>query len=588
MEKNAIVAIALSVLILIVWQQVFIAPKLEEERAQQEELVRQEEQGEVDSSQAPVQQVQEIPVPVEGTLPSKEAFERQVNANAQKIHVKTPLLEVTLTTQGSRIIAWKILKHTYMSGEAVELVSDDALQNGQYPLEVYTSDAALDEELNMELYQSSTQSVELKEGDDPETLSLWYETRSGITFTKELTFYPDSYKVDLVFKFSDPSQVGNAISVIWGPGLGKDLGNTMRFEPGAVSKTGGDDDPIRDAAKKIDGLITHRNVLWAAMNQKYFTAAFFAGNTTNTLSLSKIPLPLQEEEEKIEPMRQLLIGLSQPLSSGESQLSLYAGPKERAELAKAYGGFERLIDYGFFSFIAEPLARFMTFLYTYVKNYGVVIICLTILIKLVFYPLTRKSFQSMKRMQELQPKMNAIKEKHKKEQQKQQQEMMKLYKQEGVNPMGGCLPMVLQIPVFFALYQTLSQSIELRGASFLWIPDLSAHEVVSFLQGTFLGPYSRPLVLMMGASMFLQQSMTPTAADNKQAQLFKFMPILFTAMFWSFPAGLVLYWFMNNILTIGQQYLINKSHGKPSKKSATNNEETTSASTSSRRRKKGK
>ena len=153
---------------------------------------------------------------------------------------------------------------------------------------------------------------------------------------------------------------------------------------------------------------------------------------------------------------------------------------------------------------------------------------------------------------------------------------MKLYKERGVNPMGGCLPMVLQIPVFFALYQTLSQSIELRGASFLWISDLSAPETIFF----------KPLVLMMGASMFLQQSMTPTAADNKQAQMFKFMPILFTAMFWNFPSGLVLYWFMNNILTIGQQYLINKSAGKPSKKSRNTDEET--ASTSRKRRKKEK
>jgi YidC/Oxa1 family membrane protein insertase len=142
--------------------------------------------------------------------------------------------------------------------------------------------------------------------------------------------------------------------------------------------------------------------------------------------------------------------------------------------------------------------------------------------------------------------------------------------------MGGCLPMVLQIPVFFALFKVLSQSIELRGASFLWITDLSAPETLFF----------RPLVLMMGASMFLQQSMTPTAADNKQAQMFKFMPILFTAMFWSFPSGLVLYWFMNNILTIGQQYLIKKGGGKSSKTKEKEPEETTSSSR--KRRRKGK
>lgn len=576
MEKNAILAIVLSVIILIVWQQIFIAPRLEEERARQEELDRQEEQAGQDQLQPPVEQVQSVPA--EGMLPPGDTFHRQLDENAQNITVKTPLIEVAITTQGARITEWKIQKHKDPNEEAVELVSDDARQRGQYPLEVYTGDASLDEELNTGHYQSSVQSIELR-GNDSETLSLSYVTRSGLTFTKKFTFYPDSYKVDLAFKFSDPSQVGNALSVVWGPGLG-DPESTMRFEPGVVSKSG-DNKPIRDAAKKIDGLMTHRNVLWAAVNRKYFTAAFFTGTETNTLSLNKITIQPQEDEKKIEPMRQLLIGLSQPLSSGESQLSLYVGPKERTTLAQTYPGFEKLIDYGFFWFIAEPLHIFMIHLASYIDNghkYGLIIICITILIKILFYPLTRKSFQSMKRMQELQPKMNAIKEKFKKDQQKQQQETMKLYKQEGVNPMGGCLPMVLQIPVFFALYKVLSQAIELLGADFLWISDLSAPETIFF----------RPLVLMMGASMFLQQSMTPTAADNKQAQMFKFMPILFTAMFWSFPSGLVLYWFMNNILTIGQQYLINKSGKKPSKKSENTDEETTSASISRKRRKKGK
>jgi YidC/Oxa1 family membrane protein insertase len=182
----------------------------------------------------------------------------------------------------------------------------------------------------------------------------------------------------------------------------------------------------------------------------------------------------------------------------------------------------------------------------------------------------------MKKMQDIQPEMKKLQEKYKDDKQRLNQEMMTLYKEKGVSPMGGCLPMVLQIPVFFALYQTLSQSIELRGAAFLWISDLSATETLFF----------KPLVLMMGASMFLQQSMTPTAADNKQAQMFKFMPIMFTAMFWSFPSGLVLYWLTNNILTIGQQYLINQKGKTPAKKSKDHQEDT--SSTSKKRRKKGK
>lgn len=193
----------------------------------------------------------------------------------------------------------------------------------------------------------------------------------------------------------------------------------------------------------------------------------------------------------------------------------------------------------------------------------------------------------MKKMQDLQPKLKVLREKYKDKQQ-QQQEMMKLYKQEGVNPMGGCLPMVLQLPVFFALFRILSNSIELWGQPFLWINDLSVHESLPWLGST--GDYVRPLVIMMGASMFLQQSMTPTAGDPKQAQMFKFMPIIFTALFWSFPSGLVLYWFMNNILTIGQQYLIKKGGEKFSKatKESEQKEKKETVSVSRKRRKKGK
>lgn len=581
MEKNAIVAIVLSLLVLLVWQQFFIAPqqqKLQEERAQQEELAMQEEGG-ASGQVTPIAVQPALTLP-EQALPSGDRLQtRQRDEDAEEISVATPLFEATISTQGAQITAWKLLEHKNVNGEFVELVSKVARERGQYPLEVYTGNVELDEDLNSEIYESSMRSLQLQSGDDPATLSLTCKTPTGIRFTKELRFSPDSYKVDVTLRFNNPAQATQVLSVLWGPGIGADLEETMRFEAGIVTKTTATSKIIREAAKKIDGLVTHRNIEWAALNEKYFTAALFAGNENNTLSLSKVLMQTQDGDAKIEPIQQILLGLSQPTSDGAMQMGVYAGPKMRVQLGEAYDGFEGLIDYGFFSFIAQPLARFMTYLYTHVAaNYGVVIILLTILIKILFYPLTHKSFSSMKRMQALQPQLKTLQEKHKNDREKLNKEMMVLYKQEGVNPMGGCLPMLLQIPVFFALYQTLSQSIELRGATFLWMSDLSAHESVSFLAETFVGPYLRPLVLLMGVSMFFQQSMTPTAADNKQAQMFKFMPILFTAMFWNFPAGLVLYWFMNNILTIGQQYLINKSGNKPSKKSADDKSETKSTS----------
>jgi YidC/Oxa1 family membrane protein insertase len=590
MEKNAIVAIVLSLLVLIVWQQVFIAPRqeqLEEERVQ-EAPVGDQPTPERPAEQ-PEQQADVPPVAVESVLSATEITRQQLQEDAAVLRVETPLLSVMLTTQGARAIEWKIKAHENVHGEAVDLVSDDSRRRNQYPLEVFTGDKQLDNELNQGIYQTSVNSVTLAEGDAPATMSLTYTTSTGLRCTKTLTFAADSYKVDMAVKFSDPAQVGNAVSVVWGPGIGADIEATPgRFQAGVVSSKTDAEKLVRDKAKKVDGLITYNNVQWSAIDRKYFVTALFPQSVNNTLSLQKLELqPLGDEEAKdIEPLRQLLIGVSQPLTGGECQLSIYGGPKERQALVKAYPGFEDLVDYGFFWFIAEPMARFMTFLYDrleamplpgFLQSYGLVIICITILIKILFFPLTQKSFTSMKRMQTLQPKIKALQEKYKDKQQ-QQQEMMKLYKEEGVNPMGGCFPMLLQIPVFFALYQTLSQSIELRGASFLWITDLSASETLFF----------KPLVLMMGASMFLQQSLTPTTvADNKQAQMFKFMPLIFTAMFWNFPSGLVLYWFMNNLLTIGQQYLINKG-GESAKPKERESQEKTTTQSSRKRRKKGK
>ncbi len=577
MEKNTILAIVLSLLVLLGWQQFVVAPRQQEmleEQARQEELARQDGQTDSGDPLVPVGQGEEMTA-VGEALPSHEDQQRQIDENAEEILIETPLIQAVITTQGARIKSWQLLAHKDLSGEPVQLVSTYAQQRGQYPLEQFTGETELDQELNSSLYTSSAMSLRLESGDEAAGLTLSYRTENAGLFTKEFLFHADSYAVDVTTRFHDPSFSGKAISITWGPGTGMNLEDAMRFEAGVVSKSGGAK-PERDAAKKIDGLRTHQNVEWGTINRKYFTAALFPSSMTNSFSIQKLTLQATNPDEKIHPVQQLLIGLSQPLSDGECGIRVYAGPKERSELERTHQGFEKLIDYGFFGFIAEPLALFMDYLYLYVNNYGVVIICLTIMIKILFFPLTYKSFSSMKRMQDIQPEMKKLQGKFKDDKQRLNQEMMGLYKEKGVNPMGGCLPMVLQIPVFFALYQTLSQSIELRGATFLWVSDLSATETLFF----------KPLVLMMGASMFLQQSMTPTATDNKQAQIFKFMPILFTAMFWSFPAGLVLYWFMNNILTIGQQYMINRK-GTPSAKKSKDTQEDASPK-SYKRRKKGK
>jgi YidC/Oxa1 family membrane protein insertase len=237
----------------------------------------------------------------------------------------------------------------------------------------------------------------------------------------------------------------------------------------------------------------------------------------------------------------------------------YFGPKDLDVLHSLNLKLEHVVDFGWFDIIAKPLHGFLKYIYGLVKNYGIAIIILTILIKILFWPLTNKSYKSMKAMQKLQPHMAKIREKYKNDKEMLNQELMALYKTHKVNPFGGCLPMIIQIPAFFALYKILGYSIEIRHQPFLWwINDLSAPDRLNIgIDIPYVGGLPI-LTLLMGASMFIQQKMTPVTGDPAQAKIMMMMPIIFTFMFINFPSGLVLYWLINNILSIGQQSYINR------------------------------
>ncbi|HCW93854.1 MAG TPA: preprotein translocase YidC, partial [Flexistipes sinusarabici] len=236
-----------------------------------------------------------------------------------------------------------------------------------------------------------------------------------------------------------------------------------------------------------------------------------------------------------------------PLDKSVTTFPIFVGPKEYDLLSSYKFELEESIEFGIFSFLSIPMLQILNFTYDYVGNYGLAIIVLTFVIKIITYPLTQKSMTSMKKMQVLQPEMTKIREKFKGEPQKRNAAMMELYKKHGANPMGGCLPMVIQIPIFIALYKTLLVSIELKGSPFIfWITDLSQKDPY------FITP------ILMGLSMFLQQRMTPTGGDPTQQKIFMFLPLVFTFIFLNFPAGLVIYWLTNNVLTIIQQYFINR------------------------------
>ncbi len=250
------------------------------------------------------------------------------------------------------------------------------------------------------------------------------------------------------------------------------------------------------------------------------------------------------------------------LQPGEEKVytyKLFLGPKKLDVLKSIGSNLDKAVNFGWFDVIAQPTLYLLNFFHGIFKNYGIAIILVTVIFKAVFWPITQKGLKSMKNMQKLQPKMAKLKAKYKDDPAKMNQEVMNLYKTYKVNPLGGCLPMVLQIPVFFALYKVLLMCIELRHAPFmLWITDLSAPDRLPIgVDIPYVGGIP-VLTLLMGASMFLQQKMTPTTADPTQAKIMMFLPVLFTFMFVNFASGLVLYWFVNNLLAIFQQQMINR------------------------------
>jgi len=282
---------------------------------------------------------------------------------------------------------------------------------------------------------------------------------------------------------------------------------------------------------------------WYAFEGEYFTTLMIPPP-----SEKNIRLRVEGNEKNLLSSDLISSSLSIPPKQAiKIPYRIYMGPKEIDPLKELGVGAEKLVDFGFFTVVAKPLVWFLKLTNSFTKNFGIDILILSILIKIIFLPLTQISFKSMKEMQKVQPEMNRLKEQYKNDKARLQQEIMLLYKRRKINPMSGCLPMLIQIPVFIALYNALQKTIEMRHAPFfLWIRDLSAKDPI----------YVTPLI--MGATMVIQQKMTPTAADPAQAKMFMLMPIMFTFLFLNFPSGLVLYWLVNNVLSIAHQYYLNK------------------------------
>ena len=405
-------------------------------------------------------------------------------------------------------------------------------------------------------YVASEHDVKLAAGADRVSVRLAAPPVDGVTVIKVYTFRRGSYVIDVGYEVENKgaaaiqpdayfqlvrdnkSPAGDSAMLPTYTGMAV-YTDKEKFEKVTFSDV--DKDKTKYPKKSNDG--------WIAFLQHYFLSAWLPANGAPREFYTK-----HLENGLYAAGVILSLGSIDPGAHGALTVPLYAGPQEQDELAKLAPGLDLTIDYGWLTVIAKPLFWFLQWIYHWVGNWGVAIIILTVTIKAMFYPLSATSYRSMARMRVLAPRMQKVKDQYGNDRQRMNQAMMELYKTEKINPLGGCLPIVVQIPVFIALYWVLLASVELRHAPFiLWIDDLSVAD-----------PYF-VLPILMGATMIFQTYLNPEPPDPVQAKIMKIMPIAFSIMFFFFPAGLVLYWLINNILSIAQQWQITRAmeHPKP-------------------------
>ncbi|MGV1100969.1 membrane protein insertase YidC [Thiovibrio sp. JS02] len=404
------------------------------------------------------------------------------------------------------------------------------------------------------VYEAEREHLQVAQ-DGAAVLTMRGKLSSGVEIVRSMRFDDQQYLMELSFEVMNgtgsPLQ-GAPYLALYNRAFGKE--NNFVFSGPALLQDGVLEEIKPADLKKEGGKSFTGRLSWAAYEDNYFLCGIVPqSGEQHTAHFAVSP------EDTVSTVLAGAADTIQPGGKQQYKYLFYFGPKKLSTLQSVGHDLDRSVDFGWFDVMAKPTLYLLNFFYKYVGNYGFAIILVTVLIKLLFWPIAQKGMKSMKTMQKLQPKMAKIREKYQDDKQRQQQEMIKLYQTYKVNPVGGCLPMLIQIPVFFALYKVLLLTIELRHAPFLlWITDLSAPDRLFIgFDIPFLGGIP-VLTLLMGASMFLQQKMTPATGDPTQQKVMMFMPVIFTFMFLNFASGLVLYWFVNNLLAIAQQYLINR------------------------------
>jgi YidC/Oxa1 family membrane protein insertase len=537
MEKRALLAVVLSLLVLFLYQY-FIEksrktpidtspPKSDIALPEKEEFVDFGQQEETFSK-------------AKGKRPLVKG--QEIVEEEKEISITTDLYEAVFTNRGAKLKSWRLRKYKDKTGkDAHDIEMIAAEKSEEYPLSLAFSKTDY-HNLSEAVFETDSNSMSLMEAWESGSISFSWTSPEGIEVSKKFTFYADKYLLDIdvsILNLSDMRLKENTI-FSWKRKFDPEKGGDRFSFAGPQALVNDELEEIK--VKKIKEDRFYSGVIkWAGYGDKYFISSVIPREPQNTkLRISKSSTDVISIDI-IEPIE---------LNYGEKAMygySLYSGPKDIDILKSAGADLQKALNFGWFDVIAKPLLIFLKFINRMTNNYGVAIILLTVVIKVIFFPLTHYSYKSMKDMQKVQPLMAKLKKKYKDDKEKLNREVMALYRTHKVNPLSGCLPMILQIPVFFALYKALMGSIELRHAPFVfWIKDLSAKDP------SYITP------ILMGASMFMQQKMTPTMGDPMQAKVMLAMPIVFTFMFLNFPSGLVIYWLVNNVLSIGQQLYINK------------------------------
>jgi YidC/Oxa1 family membrane protein insertase len=564
MERRLFIAILLSIVVLYGYQAIFVPPPPANSTLQQKTPAAQTPSPPavapsppLTASTSPAAKPEQAPTAPAAAAITSEATERE-------IVVETTSVRAVLSNRGGRLLHWRLKEYRDKSGSPLDLVPSDVPPDQPRPFSLVADDAGLTTRLNDAVYQATGDtSGRVDATARPATVVFEFQDSAGLHARKEFRFDPTGYLITFTAHVTSGDRVVNP-SIAWGPGLG-DIGavtgggsfftgNYVQPPQAIYYVDGVQRVPAADVASKVPPEAVFK---FAGIDDHYFLAVAVNPGRAR-LSYQAVTLPGLDNTQR--KLLAATIGLPQPPEG----IRFLVGPKQfdlLQSVDKTLGNnavFVRAINFGYFQIIATPLLTALRWVHGFVGNWGWSIIVLTILINLAIFPLRHKSVVSMRKMQVLQPKMKAIQDRYAglkvtdPERQKMNTEIMGLYKQEGVNPASGCVPMLLTLPVLFAFYSLLSQAIELRGAPFgFWIRDLSERD-----------PYYITPVLM-AMTMFWQQRVTPSSADPAQQRVMMMMPLMFGVMFLAAPSGLVLYWLVGNLFAIGQQYFTNWWIGPP-------------------------